>query len=205
MRILVVDDEPIVAGLIAEGLRNEGYQEVAIANSGEEGLRLIDQEPPDVVFLDITMPGMDGIEVLRRIRERSSDLPVVILSGWGTEQQLEAARELGVTEVLQKPTPLKNLSQALARLHQITGDPARHLLVLARNQPYVFEYLNRKFAGDPEFEVILDRRQEERRQRAAPHEPDRRRAERRLQWADLLRSLGLGIIRRRQTAFGRPR
>ena len=205
MRILVVDDEPIVAGLIAEGLRNEGYEKIVIANSGEEGLQVIERDPPDVVFLDITLPGMDGIEVLRRIRERSPDLPVVILSGWGTDTQLQAAQELGVTEVLRKPTALKNLSETLARLHQMTGDPARYLLVLARNQPYVFEYLNRKFAGDPEFEVIVDRRQEERRHRAEPHEPERRRSERRLHWADLLRWMGLGVVRRRQTAFGRPR
>ena len=91
MRILVVDDEPIVAGLIAEGLRNEGYEEIVIANSGEEGLQVIERDPPEVVFLDITMPGMDGVEVLRRIRERSADLPVVILSGWGTDKQIEAA------------------------------------------------------------------------------------------------------------------
>ncbi|MBI2544557.1 MAG: response regulator [Candidatus Rokubacteria bacterium] len=205
MRILVVDDEPIVAGLIAEGLRNEGYGDVVIANSGEQGLQVIEGDPPDVVFLDITMPGMDGIEVLRRIRERSPDLPVIILSGWGTDRQLEAARQLGVTDVLQKPTPLKNLSQTLVRLQQITGTTPPYLIVVARNQPYVFESLNRRLAGDPEFQVLLDRRQGERRQRPQSHEPDRRRADRRLPAAEFLRFQGIGIIRRRQTAFARPR
>ena len=205
MRILVIDDEPIVAGLIAEGLRNEGYEEVVIANSGDEGLRVTEQDPPDAVFLDITMPGMDGIEVLRRIRERSPDLPVIILSGWGSEAQLAAARELGVTDVLQKPAPLKNLSQTLARLQQIAGDTRRYLLVVSRNHPDVFDRLSRKFAGDPEFQVLLDRRQGERRGLAEPHEPERRRAERRLQAADLLRFHGIGVIRRRQPLFARPR
>jgi len=205
MRILVVDDEPIVAGLIADGLRDEGYEEIVIANSGPEGLQDIERDPPDVVFLDITMPGMDGIEVLRRIRERWADLPVIILSGWGTEQQIEAARKLGVTDVLQKPAPLKNLSQTLARLQQIAGTAPPYVIVVARNQPRVFEYLGRKFAGDLEFQVILDRRGSERRQRAEAHEPERRQVERRLQAADLLRLQGVAIIRRRQATFARPR
>lgn len=205
MKILVVDDEPLVAGVIAEGLQNEGYGEVVVAHSGAEGLRVIEESPPDVVFLDITMPGMDGIEVLRRIRERSTNLPVIILSGWGTERQIEAARQLGVTDVLQKPTPLKNLSRSLERLQQIAGDTRPFLLVVSHNHPDVFEYLERKFAGDPEFQLILDRRQGERRQRAEAHEPDRRHAERRLQPADILRWQGVGILRRRQTTFTRPR
>lgn len=205
MKILVVDDEPMVAGLIAEGLRNEGHGDVVIANSGEEGLRVVERDPPDVVFLDITMPGMDGVEVLRRIRAIFPDLPVIILSGWGTDAQIAAARELGVTDVLQKPAPLKNLSQTLARLQQITGTAPPYLIVVARNQPSVFESLSRKLAGDPEFQVLPDRRQGERRQGAEPHDPERRRAERRLQPADLLRWQGIGIIRRRQAAFARPR
>ena len=205
MRILVVDDEPMVAALIADGLRDEGYEEIVIATSGPEGLQVIERDSPDVVFLDITMPGMDGIEVLQRIRERSPDLPVIILSGWGTDQQIEAARELGVTDVLQKPAPLKNLSQTLSRLQQIAGTAPPYVIVVARNQPRIFEYLSRKFAGDPEFQVMLDRRGSERRQRAEAHEPDRRRAERRLAAADFLRFQGVAIIRRRQATFARPR
>jgi CheY-like chemotaxis protein len=205
MKILVIDDEPIVAGLIADGLREEGYEQIVTANSGPEGLQAIEREAPDVVFLDITMPGMDGIEVLRRIRERSGDLPVVILSGWGTEGQLEAARKLGVMDVLKKPAPLKNVSQTLARLQQVAGETRRYVLVVSRNHPDVFEYLSRKFAGDPEFQVILDRRKGERRRRAEPREPDRRRAERRLLAADLLRLQGIAFVRPRQKPFTRSR
>ena len=116
MRILVVDDEPIVAGLIADGLRNEGYEEIVIANSGAEGLQVIEQTPPDVVFLDITMPGMDGIEVLRRIRQKRPHLPVILLSGTVTPGQIEAARGLGVTDVLRKPAAFNHFSEALARV-----------------------------------------------------------------------------------------
>ena len=112
MRILVIDDEPLVADVIAEALRLED-NDVVVAGSGEEGLRLIVQNPPDAVFLDIVMPGMDGIQVLRAIRETHPGLPVIILSGWVSESQLEEAQRLGVTEVLSKPVPLKNLAHAL--------------------------------------------------------------------------------------------
>ncbi len=112
MRILIIDDEPLVADVMAEALRLEDH-DVVVASSGEEGLRVIAQKPPDAVFLDIVMPGMDGIEVLRAIRERHPELPVIILSGWVSQSQLEEARRLGVTEVISKPVPLKNLARAL--------------------------------------------------------------------------------------------
>ena len=113
MRILVIDDEPAVAAVIAEALREEGH-EVSAAGGGEQGLQAMAAIPPDAVFLDIIMPGMDGIEVLRRIRARDPDLPVIILSGWAGKSQLDEARRLGVTDILQKPVALRTLSSALA-------------------------------------------------------------------------------------------
>jgi len=112
--ILVIDDEPVFASVVAEALRIDGNQ-VTVAHGGEEGLRAIEQHAPDAVFLDIAMPGMDGIEVLRRIRGRHADLPVIILTGWASERQIAEARRLGVTDILEKPVPLKSLTEALAR------------------------------------------------------------------------------------------
>lgn len=120
MRILVIDDHPAVALLVAEALENEGHQ-AFVAGSGEEGLQVIQQNPLDAVFLDIVMPGIDGIEVLRRIREKHANLPVIILSGRVTEGQIETARELGVTDVLRKPAPLKHFARALARVPRAGG------------------------------------------------------------------------------------
>ncbi len=114
MRILVSDGEPLVADVIAEALRLEN-NDVVVASSGQEGLRAMAQNPPDAVFLDIAMPGMDSIQVLRAIREKHPQLPVIILSGWVSQSQLEEARRLGVTEVISKPVPLKNLARALRR------------------------------------------------------------------------------------------
>jgi CheY-like chemotaxis protein len=120
VRILVIDDHPAVALLVAEALENEGHQ-AFVAGSGEEGLQVIQQNPLDAVFLDIVMPGIDGIEVLRRIREKHANLPVIILSGRVTEGQIETARELGVTDVLRKPAPLKYFARALARVPRAGG------------------------------------------------------------------------------------
>ena len=94
MRILVIDDEPRVARVMAEALQYEGHH-VVVAGDGEEGLRAIEGNPPDAVFLDVAMPGMDGIEVLRRIRQRFTDLPVILLTGWASEGQIDEARRLG--------------------------------------------------------------------------------------------------------------
>jgi DNA-binding response OmpR family regulator len=79
MRILVVDDEPSVAGLIAEGLRNEGYGDVVIATSGEQGLQVLEWDPPDVVFLDIILPDGSAVSLIAelnaRAREEAIDRP----------------------------------------------------------------------------------------------------------------------------------
>ncbi len=115
MRILVIDDEPVVAGVIAEALRAEGNQ-VNVAGDGEEGLQAIEESRPDAVFLDIVMPGMDGLEVLRRIRDKHPTLPVIVLSGWASGDEIEIARQLGATEVVSKPIAVKNLAKALARV-----------------------------------------------------------------------------------------
>ncbi|HXG05569.1 MAG TPA: response regulator [Candidatus Binatia bacterium] len=109
----MIDDQPAVAAVIADGLLEAGHQ-VMIAVGGVEGLDLLDKVRPDAVFLDLVMPDMDGIEVLRRIRARDRDLPVVVISGWGTEEAIRQARTLGVTEVLRKPEAVKNLASALS-------------------------------------------------------------------------------------------
>ena len=80
-RILIVDDEPAIQMLYHEEFTDEGYA-VETASSGEEGLASFGSNPPDLVILDINMPGLNGIEVLRRMKEQRPDLPVVLNSGY---------------------------------------------------------------------------------------------------------------------------
>ena len=107
-KILVVDDEEDLCRLLTESLRLEGFQ-VAAATSGREALALVEQEPPDLIILDLAMPEMDGIETLRRIRERGVTAKVVILTAYGTAQRAREAMALGVREFLGKPFELDRL------------------------------------------------------------------------------------------------
>ncbi|MBI2461008.1 MAG: response regulator [Candidatus Rokubacteria bacterium] len=106
--ILVVDDEEAIRRLLTESLTRAGYR-VAAAGSGREALALVEQEPPDLIILDLVMPEMDGIEALRRIRERGVTAKVLILTAYGTAQQIREARALGVREFIGKPFDLDRL------------------------------------------------------------------------------------------------
>lgn len=85
-RILVVDDEENIRLLYEEELAEEGY-EVSVAASAEEALAQIEAHRPDLITLDIRMPGVDGIEFLRLLRERDRDLPVIIVTAYGEYKQ----------------------------------------------------------------------------------------------------------------------
>jgi len=118
-RILIVDDEPHIRRLLAARLAADGF-EVAEADNGEEGLLSIDEFPPDLVLLDLIMPGADGIEVLTRIRtaSRHAAIPVIILTAKGQDTDRELAFAGGATDFVTKPfSPMK----LLARIHEILG------------------------------------------------------------------------------------
>jgi two-component system nitrogen regulation response regulator NtrX len=101
-RVLVVDDEPAIRDTMRMILDYEGY-ETLLAASGEEGLAVIERDAPDMVFLDIKMPGLDGLEVLNRLRSLNDAVPVVIVSAHGsTSTALEAGR-LGAFRFIEKP------------------------------------------------------------------------------------------------------
>ena len=115
MKILVVDDEPEVAEVIAESVRVQGHETVT-ARNGQEALQILETFLPDAVFLDLVMPGLSGLDVLRQIRETHQSLPVIIISGRATAAQVAEAKHLGVTDVVEKPFALKHLSEALTDL-----------------------------------------------------------------------------------------
>lgn len=115
MRILIVEDDIPVSDLLAESVRLQGH-EVIVARGGREALLLLDQRLPDAVFLDIIMPDLSGIEVLRQIRQTQPALPVIVITGEASSEQIEEARRLGVTDVMEKPFGLKYLGEALRKL-----------------------------------------------------------------------------------------
>jgi two-component system nitrogen regulation response regulator NtrX len=101
-RILVIDDEAAIRDSMKMILEYEGF-ETLLAPTGQEGIALVAREAPDLVFLDIKMPGMDGLEVLSRLKGLHETLPVVIVSGHGTTATALEAGKLGAFRFIEKP------------------------------------------------------------------------------------------------------
>ena len=100
--ILIVEDEHAVARGIQYALQQEGY-EVTVARSGEEGLDFATHQAPDLVVLDVRLPGMDGFEVLRRIRATDGKMPILVLTARDDEVDKVIGLELGADDYLTKP------------------------------------------------------------------------------------------------------
>lgn len=114
-RVLVVDDEPAVAAGLERVLRLEGF-EVVLASDGVEGLRLAAASVPDVIVMDVLMPGLSGIEACRLLRARGSRTPILILTAMETVGDRVAGLDAGADDYLVKPFALDEL---LARLRAL--------------------------------------------------------------------------------------
>ncbi|MBZ9695207.1 response regulator transcription factor [Mesorhizobium sp. CO1-1-7] len=108
VRILVVDDEPPIRKLLRVGLGSQGYA-VSEAPNAKAAIELMEQETPDLVLLDLGLPGMGGHELLRKWREEGVDVPVVILSSRTDEAGIVSALELGADDYVTKPFGMNEL------------------------------------------------------------------------------------------------
>jgi two-component system, OmpR family, response regulator MprA len=113
-RILVVEDDPKVASMLQRGLAFEGYG-VVVAGDGEQALRAARENPPDLMILDLMLPGIDGLEVARRVR-RGSDVPLLMLTARDAVPDRVAGLEAGADDYLVKPFAFDEL---LARIKTI--------------------------------------------------------------------------------------
>jgi two-component system KDP operon response regulator KdpE len=100
-QVLVIDDEPLILRFLQYNLRLAGYT-VYTATNGTEGLRLADTQSPDLVLLDLGLPDLDGLEVLRQLR-RQADVPVIIITARDDEESMVAGLNLGADDYLTKP------------------------------------------------------------------------------------------------------
>ncbi|SRR6266849_2224687 len=114
-KILVIDDEPGIRDLLDTLLSRKGY-DVVLAENGRKGLELFRREHPDVIVLDLKMPGMDGFTVLQQINSLDPRTPVIILTGAGTPEAEQRIRAFGVTEYIEKEFSLHRLGDSLKRL-----------------------------------------------------------------------------------------
>jgi two-component system response regulator AtoC len=113
-RMLVIDDDPGLRDYLEALASSRGYQ-VFTAGTGEEAVKSLDQTRPDLITLDLVLPGMDGLETLRQIKERLADVPVVMLSGHGQARNIVEAMKLGASDFLRKPFEVEELEVAFQK------------------------------------------------------------------------------------------
>ncbi len=142
-RVLIVDDEKNIVSSLQEILNDEGY-EIATAEDGLDALEMVQSEPPDLVLLDIWIPGMDGIEVLQAIKTYHPEIEVLVMSGHGTIDTAVKATKLGAYDFIEKPFSLNQLvlsveralKQRKGRMNGVGGqETAQHEL------PHCFEMM----------------------------------------------------------------
>jgi DNA-binding NtrC family response regulator len=137
-KVLLVDDEEEFVETLAERMRTRGM-EVATTNSGADALERVDEEDFDVVVLDLKMPGIDGIEALKRIKRRRPDIQVVLLTGYATvDTGVEAIKE-GALEFLEKPVDLASLTDAIHK-----AKATKMVLVDKETEERIKEILHKK-------------------------------------------------------------
>lgn len=114
-KVLIVDDEAYIRRFLGTLLSHKGY-DVTLAEDGQKGLDRFLQERPHVIVLDLQMPGMDGLTVLRQVRTLNPLQPVIILTGGTTEETEQQLRALGVREFVEKESAVHLLDAALKRV-----------------------------------------------------------------------------------------
>jgi DNA-binding response OmpR family regulator len=118
--VLVVDDDATVREVVLSYLRAEGY-DVSEAADGETALSMVGHERPDLVVLDVMLPGVDGLEVIRRIRS-GGDLPVIMLTALGSEEDRVVGLELGADDYLTKPFSPRELVLRIGSVLRRAGE-----------------------------------------------------------------------------------
>ena len=114
VKVLLVDDEQEFITALSERLQIRGI-DVRLAFDGEQALRLVQDQQPDIMVLDLKMPGIDGMEVLRRVVRSHPEIRVVMLTGHGSEKDRQEAMRTGAYAYLQKPVQLDQLMEVIRR------------------------------------------------------------------------------------------
>jgi len=117
INILLVDDEEEFVKTLSERIQIRGF-DADIALNGEQALDVLKQKMPHVMVLDLKMPGMQGLEVLRQVKKRYPELPVLILTGHGSERDEAEVRRIGDFDYLQKPVDIDILIERVRHAYQ---------------------------------------------------------------------------------------
>jgi DNA-binding NtrC family response regulator len=130
LKVLLVDDEKEFVETLADRLKMRDI-ESSVAYDGPEALSALHEKDPDVIVLDLRMPGMDGIEVLRRVKKAYPNIEVIILTGHGQAKDEEAAREIGAFTYLKKPVQLDSLLAQIRGAFKLRMQKLENLSVAA--------------------------------------------------------------------------
>jgi DNA-binding response OmpR family regulator len=127
--ILIIEDDPALIRGLVDNFRSQGY-EVRSAADGNVGLAAVLGEPPDLLLLDIMLPKLNGYEICRRVRERKLDLPIIMLTAKGQEEEIVRGLELGADDYVTKPFSIREL---IARVKSLlrrrgAGDETIHAI-----------------------------------------------------------------------------
>lgn len=163
-KILVVDDEEDILELVKYNLEREGFQ-VHCAKSGEKALKKALEDPPELIVLDLMLPGIDGLEVARRLKknQRAASIPIVMLTAKGEESDIVTGLELGADDYITKPFSPRILvarikavirrqskepedPNSILQIHTLNIDPGRRLVMIAE-EPIDLTY--------SEFQILL--------------------------------------------------
>lgn len=115
-KVLIVDDSPVIHNLLRKTLERNGYEVCGNAQNGREGVDLYQQHNPDLVFMDVTMPVMDGLAAAQRIKEHDPQARIIMLTAMGDEEIIAQANEVGVAIFLKKPFDDYKIVSAIAKI-----------------------------------------------------------------------------------------
>jgi two-component system response regulator (stage 0 sporulation protein F) len=118
-KILVVEDETSIREMLVGFLKHQGYT-VSSASNGLEALEQVHKESPEIMLLDVNMPGMNGIEVLQQVRKQDKQLKIIMMSGTERPETIKSMMGPPVVNFLTKPFPLQKLKESIAKVAPIT-------------------------------------------------------------------------------------
>lgn len=153
MKILIVDDDSTSQNLLKGILEKDGYSKIQLSSSGEDALDLIGKEPPDLILLDIFMPGIAGYEVCKRVRtnESTANIPILMVTGGAVEADEATTKSFkaGATDFITKPI------RAIELLSRVKAS-----LIIKQNHDQLIDELKRRLQAEKEREkLIIDLRQ----------------------------------------------
>src|SRR4030095_9535129 len=122
MEIMIVDDEPQVADVLSGSLNRQGHR-TTVVHSGQEAIDRLQHTTPDAMFLDVSMPGMNGLDVMAEVKRLRPSLAVVVITGHATADQIARVGGRGAVDIIQKPSALTHYHRAIERLYSSKTSP----------------------------------------------------------------------------------